>query len=121
MLEIWEYLQAAKARNGLGSDYALARQLGVTRQAINEYQSGRALPKDATMLRLGVMSGVRPEQAVLDLARWRANRNGHYSAAQIVERIAHEIGANKTSEQIMYSIAKALANSERTNERVSEY
>ncbi|WP_375595861.1 hypothetical protein ABWI00_06085 [Algihabitans albus] len=95
MLELLDYILAAKSRHGLESDYGLARLLGIDRQKLATYLSGKVLPREVVMLRLGSLAGVSSEQAILDLARWRANKANAANAANIITKIANKVGANE--------------------------
>lgn len=95
MLELLDYIIAAKSRHGLGSDNALARMLGVDRQKLATYLNGKVLPREVVMLRLAILAGASPEQAILDLARWRANRANAANAVSVITKMANRLGANQ--------------------------
>lgn len=50
-----EYLDAAKQRRGLNSDYELAQELETTTGCISNYRHGRSIPDAYTMARLAKM------------------------------------------------------------------
>ncbi len=63
-----QYLQAAKARLGITSDYALAARLGITRSGISQYQSGKNTMGDETALKIAEILGIDPGKVLLDMA-----------------------------------------------------
>lgn len=69
-----DYMQAAKDRAGLPSDYALAVRLGVTRQAVSNWKRGVNLPDPLAAYRLGDLAGIDPLIVIADVERERAER-----------------------------------------------
>lgn len=86
-----DYLQAAKTRAGIASDYALAARLGVTRAAVSNWRAGRSLPDALGAYRLGDLAGIDPLIVIADIERERAERAARAHDADawgvILERI----------------------------------
>lgn len=53
-----EYLDQVKAERGLTSDYALAKLLGITTTAVQQYRSGRSAIGIETAMKVGDILGV---------------------------------------------------------------
>ncbi|MDL5400743.1 helix-turn-helix domain-containing protein, partial [Escherichia coli] len=53
-----EYLDAVKVKQGIQSDYALAKQLGVSTSAIISYRNGRAALGIETSMKVGQILGI---------------------------------------------------------------
>jgi len=66
------YLNAAKKKLGITSDYALAARLGLTRSAISQLQAGRSGMSDETGIKIAEILEINPAQVMLDLAMERA-------------------------------------------------
>ena len=59
-----ELLDAAKAKIGITSDYALAKALGVSQPAVTGYRAGRRIFDDDTALAIAEILGVHPLQVI---------------------------------------------------------
>lgn len=59
-----EYLAACKARLGIESDYALAKALGVTQQAVSSYRAGNSKINDDVALRVAEILQLHPLQVI---------------------------------------------------------
>lgn len=55
-----ELLEAVKVRRGIQSDYALAKALGVTQQAVSSYRSGNSIINDDVCLSVADILGLPP-------------------------------------------------------------
>lgn len=53
-----EYLDAVKARLDISSDYALAKALGVARESVNAFRSGRSAMGIETCMKVGEILNV---------------------------------------------------------------
>ena len=53
-----EYLDAVKAKLSLPSDYALAKHLGVARESVAQYRSGRSALGIETSMKVGEYLGI---------------------------------------------------------------
>jgi len=60
MTNTLEYLAACKKRLGIESDYALAKALGITQQAVSSYRSGNSKINDEVALTVADILGVPP-------------------------------------------------------------
>jgi transcriptional regulator with XRE-family HTH domain len=74
------YLDAVKKRLGISSDYALAKALGISQQAVSNYRAGRSKMDDDVALTIAELLGINPlaviaaanaERAKTDEARAR--------------------------------------------------
>ncbi|WP_186113239.1 helix-turn-helix transcriptional regulator [Burkholderia gladioli] len=59
-----EWLDAAKARLDLQSDYAAAKALGVTRSTISGYRTGRSVFDEKTCIRVAEILGIDPLEVI---------------------------------------------------------
>lgn len=66
-----EYLDAAKAKLGIDSDYELAKRLDITRMAISDYRHERRSPDNFTVFRLAVILENDPADMIADLESQR--------------------------------------------------
>jgi len=55
-----ELLEAVKAKRGITSDYALAKVLGVTQQAVSSYRSGNSIINDDVCLSVASILDLQP-------------------------------------------------------------
>ena len=55
-----ELLEAVKAKRCISSDYALAKALGVTQQAVSSYRSGNSIINDDVCLSVAAILGMEP-------------------------------------------------------------
>ncbi|MBB6324358.1 helix-turn-helix domain-containing protein [Paraburkholderia sp. SIMBA_009] len=59
-----EWLDAAKARLDIQSDYAAAKALGVTRSTISGYRTGRTVFDEKICIRVAEILGVDPLEVI---------------------------------------------------------
>lgn len=59
-----QYLDQAKVRLHLPSDYALSKKLGVTTSAISNYRSGRSRIDDDVALKVAQILGLNPLEVI---------------------------------------------------------
>jgi transcriptional regulator with XRE-family HTH domain len=85
MLTTTELLEAAKARQGISSDYRLAQILGVGRTAIANYRAGRSSPDDAVCIKLAELTG---HDAGIVAVWMQAERSRDQSSRSMWEGIA---------------------------------
>jgi transcriptional regulator with XRE-family HTH domain len=87
-----EYLDAARSRAGIPSDYALAARLGVSRGAVSNWRVGRGFPEPLYAFRLAELADVDPARLVADLELQRAEREHRDATAagwrSILQRIS---------------------------------
>lgn len=60
-----EYLDAIKARHGLPSDYAIAKRLGLTTQAISRYRHGLSYFDDDACIRVAEALEINPLEVIV--------------------------------------------------------
>lgn len=85
-----DYLDAAKAAAGIQSDYALAKRLGITHQAISNYRQGRHTADHVTAGKLAELLDVDPVRVIADIEIERATRP---EQRRLWERIAAKVAA----------------------------
>ena len=71
----------AKARTGAPSDYRLAKNLGVTPQAVSNWRAGRAWPDLLRLYQMATMAQVQPQVVIADIERDRAEMAGRADQA----------------------------------------
>lgn len=67
-----EYLDAVMQRQGLKTDYAVAKALKVRPSTVYGYREGRSLPDDEVAARIAELLEMHPGLVVLDMHRERA-------------------------------------------------
>lgn len=67
-----DLLRQAKQRQGIPSNYRLARVLGVTDQTLTNWNTGKKAPADNYAVRLAEMAGIEPGIVLAELAAERA-------------------------------------------------
>ncbi len=87
-----EYLAAVKARLNVTSDYAVAKALGVSRQAASDWRTGRAEPGVLTCYRIAQILDADPALIVADLERERAERAGKAAQASAWREWVEKLG-----------------------------
>lgn len=92
-----DYLEQAKARAEIPSDNRLARRIGISSAALCQLKQGQSAPSARTLRELAHLAGIAEEEAALDLARWRAEREGATWMVQHYERLfRHVVGGAAT-------------------------
>jgi len=87
-----DYLDAARSRAGLPSDYALAARLGATRAAVSSWRCGRKFPDALHAFRLAELAQCDPAKALADMELERAERQHRDDAAAGWRSILQRIG-----------------------------
>lgn len=59
-----EFLDAVKMRRGITSDYALAKVLGISQQAVSSYRAGRSRIDDDVALTVAEVLEIHPMQVI---------------------------------------------------------
>lgn len=59
-----EFLDAVKVRRGIASDYALAKVLGVSQQAVSGYRAGNSAISDDVALKVAEILQLHPLQVI---------------------------------------------------------
>lgn len=77
-----EYLDAAKSRLGIESDYALAKVMKMRASTISNYRSGRSQMDDDIAARVAQILGMHPGLVMLDMHRERAKTPAEQSIWQ---------------------------------------
>lgn len=67
-----EYLDALRAKLSLSSDYQLAKELGLTRQAVSNYRNGTNHFDDDIAMKVAEILEIHPGRVALDMVRQRA-------------------------------------------------
>lgn len=67
-----EYMDAVKKRRGITSDYALSKELGVTKQSVSRYSKGIGHFDETVCSRVAEILGIHPGLVMLDMQRERA-------------------------------------------------
>lgn len=76
MRTIDDYCDAAKKMQNIPSDGKLAIALNVNHSAVSQWRTKRTWPSDSTMVRLAMLAGVDPHEALVDAAIWRNGNDG---------------------------------------------
>lgn len=92
MRTIDDYIDAARARAGIRSDRQLAIQLGLVQSSISQMRTKRIWPSDETMIRLAIMAGIDPAEALLELSAWRTEG----TAQTLWRELARKLGTAAT-------------------------
>lgn len=89
MVRTIELVAQVKARNGLSSDAALARALGMTEKTVARWRTGRNWPDDQTAARLAQLAGLDAAAVVAWVHAERASNPGDRELWKtIAERLA---------------------------------
>lgn len=85
-----EYAEKAIERYGLTGYNNLARELNMNKATVSYFRSGKALPSEATMIKLAELAGLPKEEALIDLNLWRSKNNPEVN--KIWTRLSKMIG-----------------------------
>lgn len=88
MLTIDDYIDRAVSAQKFSSERALSKALGMAPQSVSQWRVKRAWPADDAMVKLAELGNMDPEQALLDLNRWRCKS---IMASEIYARLAKRI------------------------------
>lgn len=80
-----EYLEEAKRKTGLVSDYALGKRLGVTKQAMSGYATGNRIMDDYTAAKVAELLGINELEVI---AAANAEREKDSAKAEFWRRLA---------------------------------
>jgi transcriptional regulator with XRE-family HTH domain len=72
MFSIADFLDRAKARALIDSDYRLAKVIGITHSGISSYRMGKSLPNEAVIEQLCALSGDDPDLIAAQIQAARA-------------------------------------------------
>lgn len=81
------YLDTARARIDAPSDAELSRAVRLTRNAVSQMRRGIAFPSEDVMIRLAALCSVNTEEALCELAIWRAEAAQRPERAAIYKRL----------------------------------
>lgn len=70
-----EYLAAIRAKLGISTDYAIAKALGVSKQAAGRWSKGLGGFDDVTAQRVAALLDIHPAFVILDMHRERAQNH----------------------------------------------
>lgn len=80
-----EYIKEAKSKLGISSDYALSKELGLTKQAISKYQAGERVMDDYTAAKIANVLEINPLEPI---AAANAEREKDSQKADFWRRLA---------------------------------
>ncbi|MDH4275041.1 MAG: hypothetical protein OEW08_08385 [Gammaproteobacteria bacterium] len=94
-----EFISDLKAKTGLDSDYAISKELGVTRNAISLYRTGKAFMGDETAMKVAKILDIDPGYVVACVhaerekipavkAMWKHTAQALYGLAAVLAVVA---------------------------------
>jgi hypothetical protein len=87
-MEIVELMDIAKGKNGLKSDRALARAIGMASPTLIRIRQGWGFPSEQNMMKLGDLAGIDKASALLFLNMWKAEGEAKQTYFEILSKIA---------------------------------
>ena len=72
-MNIDEYADLAKEKNGFKSDRQLSKNLGFSGNSVSYWRRGMNFPSDDMMMKLAKLAGVDTTTALIDLNVWRTD------------------------------------------------
>lgn len=87
-----EYLDVARARAKIPSDYALAARLKVTRSAVSNWRHGNSFPEPLLAYKIAELSEADPLRVLADIELERAERGNREDAVAGWRDILQKIG-----------------------------
>lgn len=66
-MKILELVEKAKTRASLSSDYALAKAIGIERQVISQWKSGKRHPSNAEAVQLATLAGIDEMEVIAQI------------------------------------------------------
>ncbi|GHU02559.1 hypothetical protein FACS1894186_7440 [Alphaproteobacteria bacterium] len=94
MHKINDYINQAMARNGFASKRQLSLSLGMAHNAVFYLTKRDIIPTDETLLKLADLAGIPAEEALLDLAQWRAKTSDNPRISLAWEKIRAALAAS---------------------------
>lgn len=88
MVSIAKFLDTAKQKAGIESDYRLAKILGITHGAMTNYRTNRNLPDERTIEKLCIYTGDDPDVISAQLQSMRARTE---EGRKLWERVARRL------------------------------
>lgn len=89
-MEFKDYTEKAVTRYGLRGQNAVARELGITTASMSQFNTGKAVPSEETMIKLAELAGLPKEEALIDLNLWRSKNDP--KRHEIWQRISKMVG-----------------------------
>lgn len=83
-----EYMDAVKRAMGIESDYRLAKNLGVSTQALSGWRAGTRQPDNLMCYRIADVLKIDPARVIADIEFERAARTGKVDEARLWSRYA---------------------------------
>lgn len=90
-----DLLDAVKVKNGIKSDYKLAKFTGKTNNTIANYRHGRSQPDDTTLTQLARMADIEGAQVEMLALRFHMNRMTTDDSRRLWAGIAHRLNYEK--------------------------
>lgn len=90
-----DFLDLLKRHFGVTSDYAIAKRLDVTPQAVSKYRKGTALPDDSTAVKWAILLNMDP---LFVLASINAEREKNPAVREQWERLAENADRRQKKE-----------------------
>lgn len=88
-----EFLAEVRAHTSFRSNRAFCAALGISHNALSNYEKKGVLPSDQTMVKLAKMGGIDPESALLSLNVWRAPPEVQPTYASILKKLSRTAAA----------------------------
>ncbi len=88
MMDIRDLLERARSKSGLKSQAAMARAIGLTREAFRRIESERGLPSDTTMLRLCALAEVSDQEGLLILNILRSKGQARRAYSDLLKKLS---------------------------------
>ena len=90
-----DLLDAVKVKNGIKSDYKLAKFTGKTINTIANYRHGRSRPDDTTLTQFARMADIEGAQVEMLALRFHMDRMNTDDSRRLWEGIAHRLNYEK--------------------------
>lgn len=73
MREFQDYVFEARKKQNIYSNNKLAARIGIAGSSLSVMMNKKTLPAEETIIKLAELAEIPPEEALLDLACWKAN------------------------------------------------
>lgn len=73
MREFQDYVFEARKKQNIYSNNKLAARIGIAGSSLSVMMNKKTLPAEETIIKLAELAEIPPEQALLDLACWKAS------------------------------------------------
>ena len=105
MFSVANFLDRAKARASIDSDYRLAKVIGITHSVISGYRAGKSLPNESVIEQLCGLSGDDPDYIAAQIQAARAKEG---PARVMWSRIAARLAGGATTAILSVCFAISL-------------